>query len=141
MKIVDHAGLMTMPRGTIFQELRNGMSLGDPMIFGGPTGVGGDYTEAGLLPHANHLDVHGYHLPGIRHKFVVPEDGYGVWYPSGFGRDGMYDASRHYLIWERKDRERIASWILDPDRAWAEQNDDPHALIQIPKVLIEGSKK
>lgn len=73
-----------------------------------------------------------------RSTIVAPGD-YGIWYPSGFDRDGMFDITRHYLVWEKGDRRKFAEWLLDPTKAAAEQNDDPCALIRVDWKLRADS--
>ena len=127
MKLVDHNGLMLEPEGTIFQEFGK-RGLGEPQVFGGPCGQC-DYVTAKLFPNDNCFYTFGGTLDLA--KLSVTEDDYGIWYPSGFGRDGMFDTSRYYLIWEEQDRKKFAEWLLDPVKAANEQNSDPIALIQV----------
>lgn len=128
MKLVDHAGLMALPDGTIFQEF-NKLGLSAPKVFGGV--CGNDYLEADLLPTENFINAFGDYERKILDKFNITNSGYGIWYPSGFGRDGTFEHERHYLIWEELDRRKIAEWLLDPVKTAAEMNDDPHALIEV----------
>ena len=128
MKLVDFTELMEMPVGTIFQEFGK-FGLGVPHVFGGTQGDS-DYIEAVLLPYDNSVDTLGNNAELFK-KYGLEGREYGIWYPSGFGRDGSYDKNRHYLIWEKEDRKKLAEWLLNPTKAVDEMNDDPHALIQV----------
>lgn len=119
MKLIDHTELMTMPNGTVYQEFGK-TGLGPPMVFGGQLDFGSDYTTANLLPEDNFGSAIG-----------ADEDGYFIFYPSGFGRDGFFDPTRHYIVWEEDDRKKIAKWLLDPAKAFDQMNDDPHAIIAV----------
>ena len=126
MKLISHAQLLEQPEGTVFQEFGQ-HGLGPVMLFGGKCGER-DYTESYLFPNESSADI-GF-PPEVLTKFGVDRRDYIIYYPSGFGRDGMFDDTRVYLIWEQKDRERLAAWLLDPVAAVQHQNDDPYEVVK-----------
>jgi hypothetical protein len=132
MKYIDFKTLLACEDGTIFQEMgRNG--LDDPQVFGGACD-GIDFVAAPLFAAEAFTESFG----GYREKYLAahgcPNADYVVLYPSGFGRDGLYDLNndRHFVVWELEDRIKFAAWLLDPKVAVAEMNNDPMAMIEIP---------
>lgn len=103
MKLLSWSEMMKMPQGTIYQEFKP-MILGEVMIFGGPLPSASDpvdYVEAPLCPSAR----------------ITGSPGDSIAYPIGFGRNGMFDRTVSFLVWERADAERIAGWLLQPEAA------------------------
>jgi len=131
MKHVTFAELLTYPSGTIFQEFGK-QGLGEPQVFGGPFSAN-DFTCAPLFPSETGPEVFGGYRIQYLKMHGCEDAEWLVYYPSGFGRDGLYnDANRYFVIWEKADRRKFAEWLLDPDKAAAEMNDDPMAMIAIP---------
>lgn len=120
MRIVRWAEFRTLPRGTIFQEYHP-HHLGELMILG-DAGNMDDYVASSLMPQA----VMGDYFPFPTDDFVIAT-------PVGFGRDGVFDHDkRRWLVWGDSDRTRLAGWLLNPDIAASQQNDDrPHAIIGV----------
>lgn len=138
MKIVDYAGLMKEPEGTIYQDIYDGR-LGHLQIFGGGSSYENkDYNNAQFTPTLNYTYVFGWTIEETRKAYpflLADRDVEVIWYPSGFGRDGMFDYDRKYLVWELKDREKFAAWLLDPELAVSQVNDDvPHDLVMLDDV-------
>lgn len=137
MRIVDWAEFQKLPENTIFQEIRgNGGYLGDLMILGEVwmhEENRGDFIEAQLLPafaSTNELDEEG-----LRHMgFSKSEHADFFLTPTGFGRDGMFEYDRRWLVWDEVDRKRLAAWLLDPATAGAQQNDHAHAFVVVPEA-------
>lgn len=127
MKFVTKAELWELPKGTIYQEFGK-CGLGPPMVFGGHLN-GIDYVEASLLPEENHCDVG--HPPEILARFGLTSADYAIWYPSGFGRNGLFtDAPDCFLVWEQADREQLAAWLLDPAKCAEQMNEDAYAMVK-----------
>ncbi|MGO7445140.1 hypothetical protein ACC668_10580 [Rhizobium ruizarguesonis] len=115
MRIVDWPEFISLPRGTIYSSIE----CGDPsgLRMKGDTwnwsdgGEASDYVDTDLLPTAHDGDF-------VFHEdFPDTQRGQGpvlITHPSGWSRDGMYDRSRRYLVWDQEDRERLARWLLNP---------------------------
>jgi len=130
MKYVTFAELLTYPAGTIFQEFgKNGLS--EPQVFGDAVGST-DFTCAQLFPSETGPEVFGGYREQYVNKHGCEDAGWVVYYPGGFGRDGLYEDNRHFVIWEEQDRKKFAEWLLDPEKAAGEMNDDPIAMISVP---------
>lgn len=130
MKIVDWSEFSNLPPGTVYQTI-SPYSTGDLEILGS-VWDGGHIVYAGLLPNACGSEVlslspEQVSATGIRDGEPV------VHTPSGFGRDYGPGRKCRYLVWEQADRERLAGWLLDPAKAGAEMNDDPHVLLRVPE--------
>ena len=130
MKYVTFAELLASPAGTIFQEFGK-QGLSEPQVFGDAFGAN-DFTCAQLFPSETGPEVFGSYREQYVNKHGCEDAKWLVYYPSGFGRDGLYnDDNRHFVIWEDADRRKFAEWLLNPEAA-DEMNDDPMAMISVP---------
>ena len=140
MKIINWKALMLEPEGTVFQEYSFKNGLGDVQVFGGPNSDrpdNNDFVSASLLPRAIGLEVFGDEDKiRVMSKFNLEptHDWFIISYPIGFGRDGLFETNRFFLVWETADRKKFAEWLLDPTKCAAEMNDDPHALISAERA-------
>lgn len=114
MRLVDWNEFVTLPAGTIYSlpEDWDGDSLrmkGDTISIDGEAF---DYHDTNLLPSV--LDS-----SSIFHDDFPDQDPDGgrrvLLHPSGWMRDGMYDKTHVYWVWEQEDRERLARWLLNPE--------------------------
>ena len=60
-------------------------------------------------------------------------DGCYIVTPSDYGRWALYEYDRLYLIWEEEDRKRLAGWLLDPEKAADQMEDDSYTIIEVPE--------
>lgn len=102
MKIVSRAELIQMPVGTLFAEAFHAGNYGPLQIFGG-YGCGPDFTERSITsPQSD--DTEEY-LDRVEDMFNN-----GTSYPVNvdYGREGLFDDTLKYLVYEPSD---IASII------------------------------
>lgn len=127
MELLNYEQMMKMPEGTIYQEYTPHF-LSSILIFGGRLGEL-DYVEAELFPAATMAD-------GPTRPLGVGVNDLLIQYPGGFGRNGMFDKSKHYVVWDEADRKLFAYWLLNPQEAVKRQNDDPVGLVIVPLEII-----
>lgn len=128
MKIVDWAELSKLPAGTFFQGIRP-YDTGDLEVLGG-VWDGVHLISGRPLPVSCHSTI--LSLTTEQEAALGIKDGDPVVYlPSGFGRDWGPGDKKRWLVWEQADRERLARWLLDPAKACAEMNDEPHVLMPV----------
>lgn len=145
MKILTWAEMMTMPPGTIYQDYKPRI-VGDVMILSevlfGTDRKPIDYVTATITPQGIDPGSWGRYEAAIRAQHKLPDRcDEVVAYPSGFGRDGYYEQNRLYLVWEEADRKKMAEWLLDPQKAMAEMNDDPHAVVVVTDAMFDLTQK
>ncbi|MCJ2040962.1 hypothetical protein MKK55_18705 [Methylobacterium sp. J-059] len=129
MKIVDWAELSKMPAGTFFQGIRP-YDTGDLEVLGG-VWDGVHLISARPLPVACGSEVLSL-TDAQKEAHSIRREGEPIVYqPFGFGRDWGPGDKRRWLVWEQADRERLAGWLLDPVKACAEMNDEPHVLMKV----------
>lgn len=107
MRLVNFDEFMTLPEGTVYQSYSPHI-VGDLCIKSPFLDSKDDFMDAALTPIS-----------------VMPEDKLCLHLPSGFGRWGLFDKSAQFIVYEDADRERLARWLLNPNQAVEEMNDDP----------------
>lgn len=117
MKIVSKAELRKMPVGTLYVEYREGhWPDGPDSIFLGDIEYMSDFLECGIgSPESN----------GSSQMFDRQDemDKAGAQYPVSLacGREGYYDDSMRYLVWDEADVREIAvrtAWFAARQREW-----------------------
>jgi hypothetical protein len=134
MKLVTLDEFLGLPTGTIFHEY-SPHNLG-PLMIRGPVrghipGRPPDFLMAALTPatiFGNYWSDEPEILPDGTES---NPNGLYVIVPEGFGGWGLYDRKIQFLVYEDGDRERLAAWILDPNKAVEQMNDDPHQIIDV----------
>jgi len=144
MKIVNWTEFKKQPMGTIFQEILEGVGELQPLSI--LTHVDNeettnDFYYAQLTPEMVDIGTLGDYRPSELKSF----NGDVVLHPSGIGRYGRYDLisneTKRWLIWENVDRERLAHWLLNPEMAVGQQNDDD-LILPVPYIApTKGNKK
>jgi hypothetical protein len=122
VRIVGWPEFSTMPQGTVFQMTDdNSPDWGElrvlDEVWTWPDQDGrGDFRDASLLPTIGL----GSSITGANKAALSRGDCDGdtfTIHPGFLSRDGLFEFERQWLIWEREDLERLASWLLDPMKA------------------------
>lgn len=102
MRIVTRQQLLEMPRGTLFAEAFDPCNYGPLCIFGGEFGP--DFTERSIT--ACESDGSEQYIERSQEMWET-----GASYPvnTDYGREGMFDDSMRYLVYEPADIESIIS--------------------------------
>lgn len=131
MKIVDWAELSKMPPGTIFQGIAP-YHTGDLQVLGA-VHAEVHLIAAPLLPTCCGVATLSLSDEEMARHGVSDGDAV-VFTPTGNSRDYGPGFSNRWLVWEQADRERLAGWLLDPEKACAQTNDDPHVLLKVEEA-------
>lgn len=117
MRLVNWDEFSCLPTGTMYQEYTP-HQLGSLHILGEACKDAPDFVCAELTPTCalgTHLEIHT---------------------PSGFGRDGMHDVkNRAWLVWDKEDRERLATWLINPQVAYNAANND-EVIYTVPQEFV-----
>jgi hypothetical protein len=109
MKIVSFQEFCKLPDNTVFHPLDEHGNVGELSIRGEiiySDGEPVDYAEAVLTPRKHRVSIESH---------------------TGWGRWALFDYDTKYLVYLDADRQRLAGWLLDPDRAANEINDEPQS--------------
>jgi hypothetical protein len=139
MRFIKFDELMTMPAGTIYQKYDSECGgLGPPLVFGEPIRFRDrkvvNYAEADFLPTLGFTDSLGHLGKQILQERGLLDAIQAVWYPSGYGRNGVFEKSVTFLLWEEADRRRFAEWLLDHEKLANELNDDDVTIAHVPDI-------
>ena len=108
MRIVSRAELLDMPRGTLFAQASGAGVYGELCIFGGPFGP--DFTERSIT---------GCQSDGSDDQWEREEAMWdsGASYPvnEDFGREGYFDHSMRYVVYEAADIASIVAGLQGDD--------------------------
>ena len=121
MKLLGLQDFLKEPSGTVYQEYEP-HHLGDLSIKA--DSLTGDFLEATLTPSCT--------MPSSGEGRKTPES-IAIDQPSGFGRWGLFDENARFLVYEKEDRERLSRWLLNPEVAVEEMNNDP-----VVRILADG---
>jgi len=128
MKIVGWNELAKMPPGTVFQSIAP-YQTGDLQILG-DVWHGVHLISAPLLPTCCGVETLSLSDAEMEKHGVTDRDA-AVFTPTGHGRDYGPGPGNQWLVWEQADRERLAGWLLDPEKAAGEMNGDPAVLMKV----------
>ena len=125
-----------MPVGTIFQEYK-AHYLGPLMIRhtvrSDDNGKPIDFLQAGLTPEC-HAGAYWFGLGQMADEDgnPVPIDGNELYIAShgDIGRWAKYDNALRFLVWQDRDRLRLAYWLQIPARAIEQTNDESEQIIK-----------
>lgn len=138
MRLLSWSEFAKCEAGTVFQIMRHGHGLGELLILGDIVFIDGeprDFIYASLTPELQDRDSFGASADSI-----LPADSDAPMFvvmPSLYGRDGLFEYdNRSWLVWDEEDRQRLAGWLTDVDKARKDQNDDPAVLL--PVTLKQG---
>lgn len=138
MKLVSFQELCAMPDGTIFQEYK-AHYLGPVMIRGtvraDDDGKPIDFLQAGLTPECQAGSYwFGQSQMADEEGAQVLIDGNELYIAShgDAGRWAKYDDTIRFLIWQDRDRLRLARWLVTPALAVKQTDDDPEQIIKAP---------
>jgi len=131
MKIVDWEEFSRLPSGTVYQAIRETGAhvLGPLTVRYGVLdwkGKPSDFVYCEMTPAVFFAFSLGDDAPaGVDDGEEV------ICHPAGTARDGGggYDG-RRWLIWEDRDRAKLAAWLLDPDRDMTGQD----AYLHLPRA-------
>lgn len=129
MKLVTFEEFCALPDGTIYQQWQPHF-LGELAIRGDVLRTNGkpcDFLTADLT--AAPLDGSSI---GHKDKELV------FCMPSMFGRWALYDDKIRYLVYESADLQRLAGWLLNPQKALDDMNGDDMIRAEVPLDVWPG---
>lgn len=111
MRIINKQQFYKMPEGTIFSECSP--CILDGLMVKGDTyydrGIPIDYLECNLI---DCIDCnHSGEYADILEKAITDNDFSFSFNYNNFGRNGMYDEDQQYMVYEKKDLEKLINFL------------------------------